>query len=137
MARSGSPARASASASAIFNSPSKMQDVLFAQELDAAAHVLEPAAERAARSRRQTLEKHAERSKQGQVVLTREAGEFGTLVRAPAHGRRASIRTRPRAMPPSASVPACVKGPRSASCIRSTREIARSTSPSGHEAIAR
>ena len=43
MARSRSPARASASASAILKSPSKFRTVLFAQQLDAAAHVLEPA----------------------------------------------------------------------------------------------
>ena len=56
--------------------PVEHQDVLFAQKLDAAAHVLEPAADRAARSRRPTLEKHAERAPHDQVVLTREAGEF-------------------------------------------------------------
>ena len=47
----GSPARASASASAIFISPSNHQNVLFAQKLCAAAHVLEPAADCARRQR--------------------------------------------------------------------------------------
>src|ERR1700733_10855954 len=75
-ARSGSPPLASASASAIFNSPSNHRNVLFAQQLDAAAHALEPAAARAACSGRPTLEKHAERAKQVQIELAREAGEF-------------------------------------------------------------
>jgi hypothetical protein len=56
--------------------PVEQQNVLFAQQFDAAAHVLEPATERAARSGHPTLEKHAVRAKQGQVMLAREAGEF-------------------------------------------------------------
>ena len=49
---------------------------MLAQLLEAAAHVLEPAADRAARSGRPTLQKHAERAPQGQVVLTREPGQL-------------------------------------------------------------
>ena len=54
--------------------PVEKQDVLLAQQLDAAAHVLEPAADSAGCSGRPTLEKHAERAKHGQVMLTREPG---------------------------------------------------------------
>ena len=54
---------------------------MFAQEIDAATHVLEPAAERAVRCGRPTLEKHGERSKHGQVMLAREAGEFESVLR--------------------------------------------------------
>ena len=51
-------------------------DVLFAQQIDAAAHVPEPVGGRAAVRSRPTLEKHAERAKHGQVMLARETGEF-------------------------------------------------------------
>ena len=77
--------------------PVENQNVLFAQKLDAAAHVLEPVAERAACSRRPALEKHAERSPQGQIMLARETGEFERVRRGARDGRRASIRTWPRA----------------------------------------
>jgi hypothetical protein len=52
-----------------------------AQQLCAAAHLLEPTADRAAYIGRPTLEKHAVRAKQGQVMLTREAGEFEGVLR--------------------------------------------------------
>ena len=57
--------------------PVEKQNVLFAQQLDAAAHVLEPA-RRARRSAAvaQPCEKHPERAPHGQIVLTREPGEF-------------------------------------------------------------
>ena len=77
--------------------PVEKQEVLLAQALDAAAHVAEPLAKRAAFSRRPTLEKRPERSPQRQIMLTREAGEFRTRSPRRAHGRRASIRTPPRA----------------------------------------
>ena len=59
------------------------QNVLFAQEIDAATHVLEPAAWRAVRSGRPTLEKRGKRSKHSQVMLTREPGEFESALRGP------------------------------------------------------
>ena len=62
MARSTSPARASASASAIFTSPSYKQNVLFAQQFDAATHVRQARRRRAAFSLRPTLEKHPPRA---------------------------------------------------------------------------
>jgi hypothetical protein len=43
----------------------ELEDVLFAQEIDAATHVLEPATWRAVRSGRPTLEKRGKRSKHG------------------------------------------------------------------------
>ena len=43
----------------------EQQDVLFAQEIDAVTHVLEPGTWRAVRSGRPTLEKHGKRSKHG------------------------------------------------------------------------
>ena len=61
--------------------PVEQQNVLFAQQLGAAAHVLEPVAERAARSGRPTLEKHADRAPHGQLMLAREAGEFESVRR--------------------------------------------------------
>ena len=42
----------------------EIRDVLLTQLLDTAAHVLEPAADRAARSGRPTLQKHSERAPQ-------------------------------------------------------------------------
>src|SRR5271166_5372522 len=80
MARSRSPARASASASAILKSPSKFQEVLLAQALGVAAHVAEPLAKRAAFSRRQAFEKRSVRSPQRQIMLTRETGGLRTVL---------------------------------------------------------
>ena len=63
--------------------PIEKEKVLFAQEIDAATHVLEPAARRAVRSGRPTLEERGERAKLGQVMLARQPGEFGGLLRDP------------------------------------------------------
>ena len=52
-----------------------------AQALDAAAHVAEPLAKRADFSRRQAFEKRPVRSPQRQIMLTRETGEFRTVLR--------------------------------------------------------
>ena len=54
--------------------PVEIQEVLLAQALDAAAHVAEPLAKRAAFSRRQAFEKRPVRSPQRQIMLTREMG---------------------------------------------------------------
>ena len=49
---------------------------MLAQQLGAAAHVLEPAADRSAVRGRPTLQKYSERAPQVQVVFTREADKF-------------------------------------------------------------
>ena len=56
--------------------PVEQQNVLFAQQLGASAHVLEPVPDRAPRGGRPTLEKHAERAPHRQHMFAREAGEF-------------------------------------------------------------
>ena len=61
--------------------PVENQDVLFAKLLDAAAHVQEVGADRAALSGRPALEKYAEGAKQGQVMLACEPGEFESIRR--------------------------------------------------------
>ena len=53
------------------------QDVLLAQQIDTATHVLESAPRRIAFSPRQALEKHSEGSPQRQIMLARKSGEFG------------------------------------------------------------
>src|SRR5208337_3759577 len=110
-----------------------MQDILFAQQRGDAAHLLEPAADRAARP---TLGKPAECAVQGQIVLPQDASELGEA----GPGTRtvaARIKAKKAACDaPSASVVAWER-PAIRVFIRSTRETARSTSPSGHEAIAR
>ena len=61
--------------------PVEIQEVLLAQALDAAAHVAEPLAKRAAFSRRQAFEKRPVRSPQRQIMLTRETGGLRTVLR--------------------------------------------------------
>ena len=61
--------------------PVEHQNVLFAQEFYAAAHVLESVGGRAGVRRRPTLEKHPERAPQVQVVLPCEADEFECVLR--------------------------------------------------------
>ena len=51
-------------------------DVLLAQKFDAATHVIEPSFRRAAFGHRRAAEKDPGRSPKGQIVLTRESGEF-------------------------------------------------------------
>ena len=75
--------------------PIEKENVLFAQEIDAATHLCEPAAWRAVRSGRPALEERGERSKLGQVMLTREPARVRRRFARPAHGRRASGRTAP------------------------------------------
>ena len=75
--------------------PVEKQDVLLAQQLCAAAHVLEPVAERAALGGRPSLEKHPERAPTGQICsrARRATSKRSCAARA---CRRASIRTWPR-----------------------------------------
>lgn len=56
--------------------PVEDPDILFAQELRASAHVVEPAAARAAFGLRQALEKNPKSSPHRQIVLARKLGEF-------------------------------------------------------------
>ena len=60
--------------------PVEIQEALLAQALDAAAHVAEPLAKRAAFSRRQAFEKRPVRSPQRQIMLTRETGGLRTIL---------------------------------------------------------
>ena len=115
--------------------PVEQQDVLLAQLIDAAAHVREPALERAARSGRPTLKKRAERAKHGQLMLTRESGEFEGLRRG---ARVVSAHQFEQGRMHSCKGASADMGEiRAASCARSMSEIARSTSPRGHDAMAR
>ncbi len=63
--------------------PVEHRNVLIAQELGAAAHLLESAARRAALSPRQALEKDPVHPPEGQIMLTREPGEFDSVRRGP------------------------------------------------------
>ena len=56
--------------------PVEPQNVLFAQLIDAAAHVLKPIGGPAAVRSRPTLQKHAKGAPQVQIVLVREADQF-------------------------------------------------------------
>ena len=84
--------------------PVEHQNVLFAQELCAAAHVLESAGGRAACARRPTLQKHPERAPHFQVVLPCEAGEFECVLRG-ARALAAHQFEHGRVHLPNASVP--------------------------------
>jgi hypothetical protein len=57
------------------------QHILFAQEFDAAAHVLEAVAGRLVLCLRPPLEEHRERSVHGQIMLAREPGELASVLR--------------------------------------------------------
>ena len=81
-ARAGSPAPGFGLGERNLDESIVQQNVLFAQEIDAATHVFEAAARRAARSGRPTLEKYGECSIEGQVMLTREPCEFESVLRA-------------------------------------------------------
>ena len=76
MARSGSPARASASASAIFNSPSNNRTFCSRSSSTPRRMSSSPSPSAPLCSGRPALEKHAERAPHGQIMLAREAGEF-------------------------------------------------------------
>ena len=71
-----SPARASASASAIFNSPSNTRTFCSRRRAAPWHMSWSPPAISPPRSSRTTLQKHSERVKHGQIVLSREADEF-------------------------------------------------------------
>ena len=115
--------------------PVEIQKALLASALGDAAHVAEPLAKRAALSRRQALEKSPERSRQRQIMLTRETGSLRTgLSRARSV---ASHQFEHRRMYFAyGCVPICATLA-SRSCAPSTRDTARLTFPSGHDAIAR
>ena len=59
----------------------EIQEALLAQAFDAAAHLGEPLAKRTKFSRRQAFEKLPIRSPHRQIVLTRETGRHGTVLR--------------------------------------------------------
>jgi hypothetical protein len=74
------------------NEPVEDPDVVLAQKLDAAVHVLKTVARPAALSTHQALEKDLERSHEGQIMLMCEPGEFN-CVQGGARCRCASVRT--------------------------------------------
>ena len=73
----------------------------------------------------------AERAPHGQIVLAREAGEFGGVRRGAREVAAHQLEQGRDAVFPNARVPTWARSAIRV-CMRSTSEIARSTSPSGH-----
>ena len=135
MARSGSPARASASASAIFKSPSKYRTFCSRssstpRRMSSSPPPGAPLAAVAQPSRNTPNARHMGRSCSRARRASSKA--FGA---ARAWSPRINSNMAACILP-YASVPTWVR-PAIRVCMRSMSEIARSTSPRGHDAIAR
>ena len=132
----GSPARASASASAIFKRPSNSQNVLFAQLLDAAAHVLEPVAGAPPAAVAQPS-RNAPNAPYMVISCSRASRASSNAFGAARTGRGASIRTGPSAFLHKARMPiwVTVRDPKLGPVNEGNRAIDLAERPRGDRQI--